>query len=913
MKWVFRVVALVVVIALCASIFLFRQVSQEGSGTVEKWIGSQFSQIANAYLKPRLSFSHLDYEYPGTVRLRDLRLTAPDPADPERDIDIISAASATVVLAEVPSIGKPIIIERISVDRPTLQAVSTSPGASEFVGFAQLLKEPDPESFFDKHRVSDVFRMRLVELSRATLVYDPRLPDTVPMRLEDVSTRLDIEPTADGWYKLATRLERAPLFDLQIAGDVNLDNFHIRSLDLGIAAQLARENDQFLPPQIQQLLAKHEVRGKLDLSVKGDVAIDDPLAAKLSAEVRLRDASVGLEGLQTPIDDMTISATVNEGKLGVPGFQLKGLALTAPDPADPAKRVVILGADSIAFTLSEMKSLLGPLVFEKITIDRPLVQAISLSPGGFEFAGFTQIIEMVTEEGATSFAPAVSKDVAAVVGKLSDFLEMRLVEVNDARVVYDPRLPDTQPMQLDGITSRLKIEPSADGSYKLATTLGRPHLFDVRVEGQLNLDTFHLAGLNVAVAATLARENDQFLPPQIQQLLIEHDVRGTLAVSVTGDVPLTDPLAGEGSTEVHLANANVAVADYQIPIDDLRLMAIYAGGTLEVPELVVEALQGELNLNATILLDDFLTTTSTLRVTEMILEDTLRADVDSDEAPKYSGRANAEVQVESLPVLTVLERVIAALPPATQPATSPTTEPAIDLTTAAAAVDDLPVGVVEVVAAVETDGDAAPVTQPATADEVEGDQGAMADGESDVDADETLPAEWGRGWLTLEEGRLVVVPVVQRFSSAVAKMNKADATKPNERVRLEFTMGRDKLRLTQIHYASNVAVARGKGTVSLERDVHLSLNGGPMEKLQSMMGGFGAAIGKATDAMSGWRVTGKLEDPKVTMELGGTTVDVAARKTGNAIGTGAKATTRGVGNVGKKLGGFLKKIGKKKQ
>jgi hypothetical protein len=49
------------------------------------------------------------------------------------------------------------------------------------------------------------------------------------------------------------------------------------------------------------------------------------------------------------------------------------------------------------------------------------------------------------------------------------------------------------------------------------------------------------------------------------------------------------------------------------------------------------------------------------------------------------------------------------------------------------------------------------------------------------------------------------------------------------------------------------------------------------------------------------------------MELGTTTVDVAAKKTGTVIGQGAKATTQGIGAAGKKVGGFLNKVMKKKK
>ena len=52
----------------------------KGPGALQDWIGSQLQDIANSYLNPKLSFTDLAYEYPLTVSLKNLHLTADDPA-----------------------------------------------------------------------------------------------------------------------------------------------------------------------------------------------------------------------------------------------------------------------------------------------------------------------------------------------------------------------------------------------------------------------------------------------------------------------------------------------------------------------------------------------------------------------------------------------------------------------------------------------------------------------------------------------------------------------------------------------------------------------------------------------------------------------------------------------------------------
>src|ERR1700689_3301741 len=71
-----------------------------GSGTIQDWIGTQLQGIANAYINPKLSFTDLAYEYPLTVSLKNLHLTADDPAHPGNTIDIIACEHATLSLAE---------------------------------------------------------------------------------------------------------------------------------------------------------------------------------------------------------------------------------------------------------------------------------------------------------------------------------------------------------------------------------------------------------------------------------------------------------------------------------------------------------------------------------------------------------------------------------------------------------------------------------------------------------------------------------------------------------------------------------------------------------------------------------------------------------------------------------------------
>src|SRR5271163_3881888 len=122
-------------LAVVLAFFLLRH-----PGSLQDWIGSQLEEIANGYLNPKLSFTDLSYQYPLSVSLKNLRLTADDPANPGHTIDIIACDQAEVALADVPRIGKPIVIQTIILDKPLISAVTESPGSKKFVGFADLVR-----------------------------------------------------------------------------------------------------------------------------------------------------------------------------------------------------------------------------------------------------------------------------------------------------------------------------------------------------------------------------------------------------------------------------------------------------------------------------------------------------------------------------------------------------------------------------------------------------------------------------------------------------------------------------------------------------------------------------------------------------------------------------------------------------
>src|SRR5436190_22607026 len=124
MKRLIRIGAGAILALLILAAIGFWYISRSGSGRLEAWIGGEIQTIANSYINPKLSFTDLDYTYPFSVSLKNLKLTADDPGNPGHPIDVISCESAGVTLGEIPSTGKPIVSETISLVKPGSPAVA---------------------------------------------------------------------------------------------------------------------------------------------------------------------------------------------------------------------------------------------------------------------------------------------------------------------------------------------------------------------------------------------------------------------------------------------------------------------------------------------------------------------------------------------------------------------------------------------------------------------------------------------------------------------------------------------------------------------------------------------------------------------------------------------------------------------
>lgn len=288
-----------------------------GSG-VDEWVARQVAAIANSYLVPELQFDGFEYRHPGVLELRNVRFVAPD-APRTR---VVEAALLRVTLAEVPRFGKPIIIERVDLDRAALRLLrDTSTGG--FKGLVPFVKGDNirnQDSVPSDVRLSDVFKIKKLTLTDGMLQYNDGAGPEM-MTLTGLALDLDVspDPSAHGWYGLDLNLDRPPVFALGGKGRFNIDTLDAELSPLKLSLALNDQGYGALPPELQRTLKEHDARGSLAFTITGGASVREFHTSSLRADVSLEGFNVAAGEYRLPIDSAKALVTLGAGKVALSG------------------------------------------------------------------------------------------------------------------------------------------------------------------------------------------------------------------------------------------------------------------------------------------------------------------------------------------------------------------------------------------------------------------------------------------------------------------------------------------------------------------------------------------------------------------------------------------------------------------
>jgi hypothetical protein len=130
----------------------------------------------------------------------------------------------------------------------------------------------------------------------------------------------------------------------------------------------------------------------------------------------------------------------------------------------------------------------------------------------------------------------------------------------------------------------------------------------------------------------------------------------------------------------------------------------------------------------------------------------------------------------------------------------------------------------------------------------------------------------GKGKLTLRDGRIDTIPVVggiiTTLNKVVGEAIGGGSRSLTDRADVSFAFTGDRIQIDQITGSAGALALRGDGTVGFDGQMDLRLNAGPMERLQNALGDIGRLWASASDALAGYRITGFVGDPHVSVEIG---------------------------------------------
>lgn len=300
-------------------------------GGIEQWCGDQLLAIANDHLGPRLEWKRIAWVPPRGVQITGLTMTAGDQK-------IIEAASVLVDFARVPRRGEPIVIESVSFTQPVVRLIENTEGG--LTGFDGFVKSGGGSRRADggSTRLSDVLAIKAIEFAGGAMEY--RTPGAPPMVLRPLDFKLEhseaaalpevppappapepivADPTgiAKGWYAFDAKLDLEPVAELDVSCRLDLDNFALDFEKLVLTTDLGPDRYHVFPPQIQQYLRDHEVRGDLKLTADGTLNPTAFEKSEMAFQLDLHDASMAFGSYHLPVQSLEARGSVAKLALDV--------------------------------------------------------------------------------------------------------------------------------------------------------------------------------------------------------------------------------------------------------------------------------------------------------------------------------------------------------------------------------------------------------------------------------------------------------------------------------------------------------------------------------------------------------------------------------------------------------------------
>lgn len=333
-------VTAVVLVALLASGWLVT------SQVLGRHIERKLKAMVAKHLEAELRMDSLSYRPPYTVTLSKAKLVAT--AGDGQKFDLLEVPHLKLTLAELPIHKRPLLIERLSIDRPAVKFIQARPETA-------VVKEEPEQKQEPKPKPSDVFRLRHVDITGGQFTYEDRTrPGTVPAVWRNLDLDLKIDPKSGSLYAWHFVANNQPVAKLDAGGTFDVDEAWVEASKLRLDAKVdSSAGESPLPAVIQQVLRQYGVGGELALDAQGRLPLRDVSHGTYRATLDLKQAAAAWPKADARLDRLSLRLECSSGKSG------EGAAHSAP-PTDFVLTHFDAISGNVALRLDKAKAHVDP-------------------------------------------------------------------------------------------------------------------------------------------------------------------------------------------------------------------------------------------------------------------------------------------------------------------------------------------------------------------------------------------------------------------------------------------------------------------------------------------------------------------------------------------------------------------------
>ncbi len=274
---------------------------------------------------------------------------------------------------------------------------------------------------------------------------------------------------------------------------------------------------------------------------------------------------IAIQFIVTPLIENKFVSVVEsrlKGRLIIGSFTLHlPYNLTAHDchliiPNPRTHSDVAVDVQELGITLAQLPLGTGPIVIQDIAIDRPTVH----------------ITTTASLMSASSTAPSTEPAPIATPGKLSDILRLRHLAIdNGSFVVQSHEGGETAVMVWTGIGVNIEISPRGEADYAFTLSAKNTPTATFLSDGTFNVDQRSADLAHFSLIANAASGQASQFPVQLQRLLDQYRVHGTLRLDGSAHASALDSSQDSVSTTVSLDHASAYSPELDATLDNLHL------------------------------------------------------------------------------------------------------------------------------------------------------------------------------------------------------------------------------------------------------------------------------------------------------------------------------------------------------